>query len=252
MTAPTKKILISQPEPTSGRSPYYSIAEKYGYSLEFRQLIKVVTVEPAEFRRQRVDILAHTAVILSSKSAIDNFFTLTKELRLTIPESMKYFCPSESIALYLQKYIVYRKRKVFFGENGQLTDLLATIAKHPKETYFLPVSENPENALFDMLNEKKITFNHAIMYRTVTRGLDEEPMAFDHDIILFFSPYGIKALKELCPDFEQGDKVIGAFSTSAAEAVEQAGLRLDFAAPVPGVPSMPAALDLYLSQHAEK
>ncbi len=250
MTAPTKKILISQPEPASGGSPYYSIAEKHGYTLEFRQLIKVVTVEPAEFRKQRVDVLAHTAIIMTSKSAIDNFFSLAKDLRLSIPESMKYFCPSESIALYLQKYIVYRKRKVFFGDNGQLSDLVNVIAKHPKETYFLPVSENADSTLFDMLNERKISYNQAVMYRTVTRGLDEEPKAFDHDIILFFSPYGIKALKELCPDFVQGEKVIGAFSESAAEAVEQAGLRLDFRAPIPGVASMPAALDLYLTEHA--
>lgn len=252
MPTPTKKILISQPEPTSSRSPFYSIAEKHGYTLEFRQLIKVVPVEATEFRRQRIDILSHTAIVMISKSAIDNFFALAKEMRLSIPDTMKYFCPSESIALYLQKYIVYRKRKVFIGQKeGTQEDLINIIAKHAKETYFIPVPEDNDNKLATALEEKKITFKQGVVYRTVTRQLEESDVEFNHDVILLFSPYGIKALKELCPTFEQGDKVIGAFGSAAAEAIQEMGLRVDFQAPIPEAPSMPAALDLYLTKNGQ-
>lgn len=251
MAAPTKKILISQPMPVSGHSPYFSIAEKYGYEVEFRQLIKVVPVEAAEFRRQRVDILGHSAIIFTSKSAIDNFFALTKELRITIPEGMKYFCQSEAVALYLQKYIVYRKRKVFYAPNSfSLADMLTVIGKHAKETYFVPVAEDHGQELFDKLTEKKITFHSAVMYRTVTRDF-EEPLPIDHDIILFFSPYGIRSVKELYPNFEQGDRVVGSFGSLTTESLKERGIRVDFTAPTPECPSMVVALEKYLSEHAE-
>ena len=235
MAAPTKKILISQPMPVSGHSPYFSIAEKYGYEVEFRQLIKVVPVEAAEFRRQRVDILGHSAIIFTSKSAIDNFFALTKELRITIPEGMKYFCQSEAVALYLQKYIVYRKRKVFYAPNSfSLADMLTVIGKHAKETYFVPVAED-HGQLFDKLTEKKITFHSAVMYRTVTRDF-EEPLPIDHDIILFFSPYGIRSVKELYPDFEQGDRVVGSFGSLTTESLRSVEYALILPLPPPNAP----------------
>lgn len=251
MATPTKKILISQPEPTSGRSPYYAIADKYGYEVEFRQLIKVVPLEAAEFRRQRVNILEHTAIVFTSKSAIDNFFALTKELRLTMPDDMKYFCQSEAVALYLQKYIVYRKRKVFFAPDSfSMADLLVVIGKHPKETYFVPVAEDYSGEIFDKLTEKKITFHGAVMYRTITRDFEEE-LPLDHDVILFFSPYGIRSLKELYPAFEQNDTAIGAFGNPTSSAIEEQGLRVDFMAPTPECPTMFVALEKYLSEHAQ-
>ncbi len=251
-----KKILISQPEPASKRSPYYDIAEKYNYDLEYRQLIKVVPVEASEFRRQRIDILSHTAIIFTSKTAIDNFFFLLKELRVTVPESMKYFCPSDTVALYLQKYIVYRKRKVFIGKNnGSTTELINTILKHSKENFFIPIPEDSDHKIATALEEKKINFSEGIMYRTVTREResdDDNKILFDHDVIIFFSPYGIKALEDLCPTFKQGKKAIGAFGEATVKMLEEKNLRVDFSAPSPDTPSMASALELHLQKNAKK
>jgi len=164
---------------------------------------------------------------------------------------MKYFCQSEAVALYLQKYIVYRKRKVFYAPNSfSLADMLTVIGKHAKETYFVPVAEDHGQELFDKLTEKKITFHSAVMYRTVTRDF-EEPLPIDHDIILFFSPYGIRSVKELYPDFEQGDRVVGSFGSLTTESLKERGIRVDFTAPTPECPSMVVALEKYLSEHAE-
>lgn len=252
MSEVKKKILVSQPLPPSGNSPYYAIAEKYGYDLEFRQLIKVVPLEAPEFRKQRIDILEHSTIVFTSRSAIDNFFALCKELRVVMPDDMRYVCQSESVALYLQKFIVYRKRKVSFPQDSSaLSDMVALIAKHPKETYFIPVPEdNGNNPLAQMLTEQKIKFDCAVMYRTVTREF-EEPLPFDHDIILFFSPYGIRSVKELYPEFKQEDRVIGAFGQLTSKAITEAGLRVDFEAPTAKCPSMSEALENYLKEHAQ-
>lgn len=246
-----KRILISQPEPPlAGKSPYLDIAEKYGATIQFRPFIQVESVTAREFRSQKIDILSHSAIIFTARTAIDHFFKLTEELRLTIPVTMKYFCISESVAVYLQKYTTYRKRKVFFGQTGVLSDLVTVIKKHNKEKFFIPVAEEHKVDLMKMLDTNKITYNKGIMFRTVSNdfGPDEK---LEADLIIFFSPSGIAALTKNFPNFEQGDIRIAAFGPSTSKAVEKAGLRLDLQAPTPEAPSMMIALDRYLATESK-
>ncbi|MBQ7461619.1 MAG: uroporphyrinogen-III synthase, partial [Bacteroidaceae bacterium] len=199
-----KKILISQPEPTSASSPYYEIAKRYGVEIVFRPFIKVETLTPKEFRAQKISILDHTAIVFTSRHSIDNFFLLAKEMRIPIPEDMKYFCITETVAQYIQKYVQYRKRKVFFGTTGKIDDLLPTILKHKNERYFLPLSDVHSNDFSNLLDSKNIMHSDAIMYRTVSNDFSkDEP--FDYDMLIFFSPSGVKALMKNFPDFRQGD-----------------------------------------------
>lgn len=243
-----KKILVSQPKPTSEKSPYFDIAEKYGVKIDFRPFIKVESVTPKEFRQQKVSILDHTAVVFTSRHAIDHFFNLCTELRVTIPETMKYFCTSETVSLYIQKYVQYRKRKVFFGATGKFADLLPCIVKHASEKYFIPLSDVHNDEIKDTLDKHKIQHTEAVMYRTVSNdfGPDE---TFDYDMLIFFSPAGIQALKKNFPNFEQKEIAIGSFGPTTAKAVKDAGLRLDLEAPTVETPSMPAALDKFIAEH---
>lgn len=242
-----KKLLISQPKPTSDKSPYFDMAEKYGVEIDFRPFIKVEPLSAKEFRQQRISILDYSAVIFTARTAIDHFFHLCEELRIAIPETMKYFCMTEAIAVYLQKYIVYRKRKIFYGQTGKLEDLVTIIGKHPKENYLVPVSDVHKDDLLTMLEAKKINFAKSVMYRTVSNdfGPDEK---FDYDMLVFFSPAGIASLLKNFPEFNQGDMKIGTFGPSTAKAVKDAGLRLDVEAPTVEAPSMVAAIDLYLKK----
>ncbi|GAD06191.1 uroporphyrinogen-III synthase [Porphyromonas crevioricanis] len=251
MATGIKKILVSQPKPLTGKSSYYDVAEKYGVEIVFRPFIQVECVSAREFRDQKVNILEHTAIVFTARTAIDKFFSLLEELRLTMPETMKYFCVSESVAVYLQKYIVYRKRKVFFGASNEIADLVTVIKKHNKEKYFIPVAEEHKEDLLDMLRAAKIQFDKAIMYRTVSNDFAEDER-LDHDVLLFFSPSGVSALRKNFPNFDQGSIRIGAFGPSTCKAVEEAGLRLDISAPTPEAKSMPMALELYLSQFIKK
>jgi len=247
MASNVKKILVSQPKPSTEKSPYYDIAEKYGVQVEFRPFIKVESVNAKDFRTQRVNILEHTAVIFTAKTAIDHFFILCEELRIQIPETMKYFCVTEAIAVYLQKYIVYRKRKIFFPASGKIEDLITPIAKHNKENYLIPVSDVHKEDLTHLLEEKKIRYTKAIMYRTVSNdfGADEK---FDYDLLIFFSPAGISSLLKNFPNFEQNGTAIGTFGPTTAKAAKDAGLHLDIEAPTPETPSMTAALENYLKK----
>ena len=242
-----KKVLVSQPKPASEKSPYFDIAEKYGVEINFRPFIKVEPISAKEFRQQKISILDHTAVIFTARTAIDHFFHLCEELRVTIPETMKYFCMTEAIAVYLQKYIVYRKRKIFFGQTGKAEDLVAIIAKHAKEKYLVPLSDVHKEDLLLMLEAKKINFTRAVMYRTVSIDFTAEEK-FDYDMLVFFSPSGISSLLKNFPDFKQDDIKIGCFGPTTAKAVKEAGLRLDVEAPTAEAPSMTAALDLYLKK----
>ena len=242
-----KKVLVSQPKPASEKSPYFDIAEKYGVEINFRPFIKVEPISAKEFRQQKISILDHTAVIFTPRTAIDHFFHLCEELRVTIPETMKYFCMTEAIAVYLQKYIVYRKRKIFFGQTGKAEDLVAIIAKHAKEKYLVPLSDVHKEDLLLMLEAKKINFTRAVMYRTVSNDFTAEEK-FDYDMLVFFSPSGISSLLKNFPDFKQDDIKIGCFGPTTAKAVKEAGLRLDVEAPTAEAPSMTAALDLYLKK----
>ena len=246
-----KKILISQPQPTTEKSPYYDIAEKYGVQVIFRPFIKVEGVNVKDFRTQRINILEHTAIIFTAKTAIDHFFRLCEELRIQIPETMKYFCVTEAIAVYLQKYIIYRKRKIFYPASGKLEDLITPIAKHNKEKYLMPVSDVHKEDLIRLLDEKKIQYTKTIMYRTVSNDF-QDGESFDYDILIFFSPSGISSLLKNFPNFEQNDIAIGTFGPTTAKAVRDAGLRLDIEAPSPETPSMVGALDNYLKNALRK
>ena len=243
-----KKILVSQPKPTSDKSPYFDIAEKYGVEIDFRPFIKVESLSAKEFRQQKVSILDHTAIVFTSRHAIDHFFTLCEDLRVTIPETMKYYCTSEQISLYIQKYVQYRKRKVFFGATGKFADLLPAIVKHPNEKYFIPMSDVHNDEIKDALDAKKINHTEAVMYRTVSNDFTPEEK-FDYDMLLFFSPAGIASLLKNFPEFDQKDIAIGCFGPATAKAVKDAGLRLDLEAPTVEAPSMTAALDKFLEEH---
>ena len=240
-----QKILVSQPKPTTEKSPYYDLAEKYGVQIVFRPFIKVEPVNVKEFRVQRINILDHTAVIFTSKTAIDHFFRLAEESRIQIPESMKYFCVTEAIAVYLQKYIVYRKRKIFYPASGKLEDMMIPVGKHSRESFLIPVSDVHKDDLLHLLDDKRIHYTLAIMYRTVSNDFDPGEV-FDYDVILFFSPAGIASLLKNFPDFEQGGRIIGSFGPSTAKAVREAGFRLDIEAPNSEAPSMTGALENYL------
>ena len=245
-----KKILISQPKPETEKSPYFDIAEKYGVNIIFRPFIKVEGVPAKEFRTQRINILDYTAVIFTSRTAIDHFFHLCEELRVQIPETMKYFCVTEAIAVYLQKYTVYRKRKIFFTA-GKVQDLMVPIAKHSRETYLFPVSDVHNDELIKLLDEKRINYKLAVMYRTISNDFTSEEK-FDYDMLVFFSPSGISSLLKNFPEFEQNDIKIGCFGSSTAQAVKDAGLRLDVQAPAHEAPSMTAALENYLKELKKK
>lgn len=243
-----KKILISQPKPTTDKSPYYEIAEKFHVEIHFRPFIKVERVSVKEFRQQRINIPDYTAIVFTTRTAIDHFFSLCEELRITMPETMKYFCISESVALYLQKYIVYRKRKIFFSQTGKIEGLNTAITKHSKEKFLVPVPDQHNDEVTRFLEEKKIDYTESVMYRTVSNDFDkDEP--FDYDMVIFFSPAGVQSLFKNFPDFKQGDIAIGCFGSTTAKAVEEAGLRLDCEAPLPGLPSMTAALENFLKEN---
>ena len=246
-----KKILVSQPRPTTEKSPYFDISDKYNVKIDFRPFIKVEPILAKEFRTQRVTILDHTAIIFNARHGIDHFFRLCEEMRVTIPETMKYFCVSESVALYLQRYIHYRKRKVFYGASGKMADLVVIMNKHAEEKYLLITSDVQNEDTLSQLEKSKIVFDKAVMYKTVSNDfLPHEE--FNYDMLLFFSPIGISSLVKNFPDFEQGEIQIGSFGASTAQAVRDAGLRLDLEAPLPGVPSMTMALENFLKENNKK
>ena len=244
-----KKILVSQPKPSSEKSPYFDIMRKHDVELIFRPFIKVERLSPREFRAQRINILDHTAVIFTSRHAIDNFFKLAKEMRVAIPEDMKYFCITETIALYIQKYVQYRKRKVFFGNTGKIDDLIPSMVKHKVEKYLVPMSDVHNDSLKELLDSKKLNHTECVMYRTVSNDFTPEEVAsFDYDMLVFFSPSGVDSLKKNFPDFNQGEIAIATFGPATAKAVKDAGLRLDIEAPTEKYPSMTSAMLHYLNE----
>ena len=230
--------------------PYYDIEKQFGVSFVFRPFFKVEGLSTKEFRQQKISILDHTAIVFTSRNAIDHFFRLAKELRLTIPDTMKYFCITETVALYIQKYVQYRKRKVFFGETGKIESLVPTMIKHKGEKYLVPLSSVHNDSIATMLDAKKLQHTECVMYRTVSNDFtEEEKAAFDYDMLIFSSPTGMKALKKNFPDFEQGDIRIGAFGPATAKEVVAEGFRLDLEAPSKEYPSMTSALQAYLKKN---
>ncbi|MBP3567156.1 MAG: uroporphyrinogen-III synthase [Paraprevotella sp.] len=242
-----KKILVSQPKPASDKSPYFEIASKRNVELVFRPFIKVEGLSAKEFRQQKVNILDYTAIIFTSRNAIDHFFMLCKELRINIPEDMKYFCITETIALYIQKYVQYRKRKVFFGSTGKIDDLLPAMIKHKTEKFLTPLSDVHNDEISNLLDSKKLVHKEVVMYRTVSNDFKPEEK-FDYDMLIFFSPSGIQALSKNFPNFEQKDIAIGTFGPTTAKAAKDAGLRVDMEAPSSKYPSITAALDHFIAE----
>lgn len=251
MSLKVKKILVSQPKPTNDKSPYFEIAEKHKVEITFRPFIKVERLPLKDFRQQRIQILDFSAIVFTARTAVDNFFSLCEELRITMPESMKYFCNSESIALYLQKYIVYRKRKIFFSQTGKIEGLSASFTKNIKEKFLLPVSELHNDDVASFLEKKKLDYTKSIMYRTVSNDF-ENGEKLDYDMLIFFSPLGVSSLLKNFPDFKEEKMAVGCFGKATIDNLNELGIKIDCEAPVPGIPSMTAALDQYLTENHKK
>jgi uroporphyrinogen-III synthase len=241
-------ILVAQPRPESEKSPYFELEKKYGLTLDFCPFILVEGLPAKDFRKQRVDVRAFGAIIFNSRNAIDHFFRICEECKIKISPDMKYFCITEAIALYLQKFIIYRKRKIFFGEDGTVQNMLDVIAKHKiKERYIVPVNDICRAETLECLQQNELDYTEVVLYKTVINDV-KDLLKKKHDMIVFFTPGGVKSLFHNSPKFKQKNTFIGAFGPITSQAVENAGLSLQLKAPMPNAPSMVAALDLFLSE----
>lgn len=246
-----RSILISQPRPDNEKSPYFELAKKFGIQLDFYPFIRVEGLSGKDFRKQRVDIQNFTAIVFTSRHAIDHFFRISEELKIKISQDFKYFCITEAVALYLQKFILYRKRKVFYGADGSVKSLIDVISKHKDEKYLVPCSSVGNDDIAKWLKSNKCDFAQVSLYKTVCNDVKEVLNKTAYDVIVFFSPIGVRSLFESFPSFDQDGTSIGAFGPSTSKAVEDAGLRLDIKAPAPNAPSMVSALELFLASQAE-
>lgn len=242
-----KSILVTQPKPETDKSPYYDLAKKLSVKIDFRPFIHVEPIAAKDFRKDRINILDYSAVIFTSRNAADNFFRICVEMRVNVPETMKYFCVSESTAFYLQKYVVYRKRKIFYGKQT-IIDLMDVIKKHRKEKFLVPCTDIHKQEIFETLEANTIECTKAVIYKTVASDLSDLANV-NYDVLVFFSPSGIKSLLKNFPKFKQSSTRIAAFGPTTAQAVLDAGLRLDIQAPVPSAPSMTMALELYIRKN---
>jgi len=245
-----KRILVSQPKPDNGKSPYYDLGAKYNFEVEFRQFIAVEGVTLKEFRKSKINILDFGAVLFTSKTAIDNYFRLSEELKLVIPPTMKYFCLSEAIAFYLQKYIVFRKRKIFFG-NGNIDDMTDMLLKHKNEKFLLPVADIHKPDIPKKLEKIKINFTKAVLYNTVCADLTDMK-ELNYDLLVFFTPIGVQSLLQNFPNFQQNHVKIAGFGPITHKAVKKAGLKLDIKAPTIEIPSMTMAIEQYIKDNTKK
>lgn len=239
-----KTLLVSQPKPEGEKSPYFDLAKKCNVKIDFRPFIHVEGVSGQDFRKEKINIAEHTAVIMTSRNAVDHYFRMCQEMRVTVPETMKYFCVSESTAFYLQKYVLYRKRKIFHGKQT-VSDLMEVIKKHKTENFLLPCSDIAKEEIADKLEAQKIKFTKAVMFRTVASDLSDLANV-NYDILVFFSPSGIKSLFKNFPKFKQNKTRIACFGPTTALAVKEAGLKLDIHSPNPKAPSMTMALEQYI------
>jgi len=245
-----KRILVSQPRPDSEKSPYFDLAEKNNVKIDFRLFSHVEGVPCKDFRKQRIDILNHTAVIFNSKTAIDHFFRICGELRIIVPDTMKYFCISESTAFYLQKYVQYRKRKIFHGKQN-FADLIDIIRKHKGEKFLLPCSDIHKVSMSELLDSNEIDYTKAVIYKTVASNLSKLEIE-KYDMLIFFSPSGIASLFKNFPDYQQNGVIIAAFGPTTSSAIVNAGLRLDLSAPTKTSPSMTMAIEEYILNESKK
>ena len=239
--------MVSQPDPGDKKTIYHSLAEKFNLKLDFRPFIEVESIPGKELRRQKINILDYSAIILNSRNAVDNFFRVVEELKIDLPITMKYFCFNEGVSLYIQKYTVLRKRKVFFGK-GTEKEFLAEIKKHANEYFLFPCSDIRKNTIPDFLNENKIKYQEAIFYKTITSDLSDLADVY-YDIIVFFSPADIKSLFDNFPDFKQNNTNIAGFGKTTDTAIIEAGLTNNIFAPTPECPSMVAAIEKFILEN---
>jgi uroporphyrinogen-III synthase len=245
-----KTILVSQPAPKSDTSPYYDLARKQKVNIDFRPFIHVEKVEAAEVRQQKISLADYSAVILTSRNAVDHYFRICEEMRFDVPISMKYFCMSEAIAFYLQKYITYRKRKIYFGKQ-RFVELMDLIKKHKGESFLLPSSDLLKPIIPQLLQDNEILYKRAVLFKTVCSDLSDLEDVF-YDILVFFSPSGIKSLFQNFPDFKQNNTRIAAFGQTTVKAVIESGLKVDIEAPSIKAPSMSMALEYYIKKLNKK
>ena len=241
-----KTILVSQPEPKIENSPYFELQEKQKVKIDFRPFIHVEGVSAKDIRQQKVDLSQYTAIILTSRNSVDHFFRVAEEMRFKVPDTMKYFCQSEAVAFYLQKYVVYRKRKIYVGKRS-FEDLTPMIKKYKDECFLLPTTDKLKSEVPDILNALNIKWKEAIFYKTVISDLSDLADVY-YDVLVFFSPSGIESLFHNFPDFKQNNTRIAVFGSTTARAVEEHGLRVDIAAPTPETPSMTMALEKYIEK----
>ena len=241
-----KTILVSQPAPKAEQSPYFDLMNKQKVKIDFRSFIHVEGESSREVRNQKIDFLTYSAVIFTSRNAVDHYFRLADEMRVVIPDDMKYFCLSEAVAFYLQKYVVYRKRKIYVGTRT-FDDLMPLIKKHKAEKFLLPSSDMVKQSMIDKMDSLKVDWTRAILFKTVISDLSDLQNVF-YDVLVFFSPSGIKSLFENFPSFKQNDTRIAVFGNSTVKAAEEAGLQIDIAAPSKETPSMTMALEKYIKE----
>lgn len=248
-----KNILVSQPKPADiTKTPYENIIKKFNVNFEFEKFIKLESVEPLELRQDHVKLTDYTAVILTSRNMIDHFFSIAKEMRYTVPDNLKYFCLNESTALYLQHYIQFRKRKIFFGTQS-FSELVELMKKHKEEYFFLPTSNITTTEDYgEMMTEAELKFKKAMIFRTVSADIKDVIDISKYDMLVFFSPAGIESLKANFPDFEQGSVAIGGLGQSTCKAITDAGFSLSFAAPTETAPSITMAIEEYLTAESKK
>ncbi|MFL0353462.1 uroporphyrinogen-III synthase [Xanthomarina sp. GH4-25] len=245
-----KTILVSQPEPKIENSPYFDLQEKQKVKIDFRPFIHVEGVDAKEIRLQKVDLKNYSAIVLTSRNAVDHFFRVAEEMRFKVPDSMKYFCQSEAVAYYLQKYVVYRKRKIYVGKRN-FAELSPLIKKYKDETFLLPTTDKLKPEVPAILNDLNVNWKKAVFYRTVISDLSDLANVY-YDILVFFSPSGIDSLFHNFPDFKQNDTRIAVFGNTTIKAAEAKGLRVDIAAPTPETPSMTMALQKYINDTNKK
>lgn len=245
-----KNILVSQPQPADlVKSPFGDLCSRFNVKIDFHKFIKIEGISAQDFRRSKGTFNGHTAIILTSRHAVDHFFRMAEEMRFEIPDSLKYFCISESTAYYLQKYVQYRKRKIFYGKQN-FADLMEVIRKHRAEKFLVPSSDIHKQTMFQLLDKDKISYSNAVIYRTVASNLSKIEID-KYDMIIFYSPAGIKSLQSNFPEYSQGDKLIAAFGPTTANAVKEAGLKLNIGAPTQTAPSMTMAIEEFLVQEAK-
>ena len=241
-----KTILVSQPEPKIENSPYFDLQQKQKVKIDFRPFIHVEGVPAKDIRQQKVDLNNFTAIILTSRNAVDHFFRVAEEMRFKVPDTMKYFCQSEAVAFYLQKYVVYRKRKIYVGKRT-FSELSPLIKKYKDESFLLPTTDKLKPEVPETLNALNVAWKEAIFYKTVISNLSDLANVY-YDVLVFFSPSGIESLFKNFPNFEQNSTRIAVFGNTTIKAVEEHGLRVDIAAPTPETPSMTMALEKYIEK----